>query len=154
MSCSVRVADENDVYGISVIERLSFGEPWLEASILNDLKLEYSEYVVCESEGHIIGYAGLHRILDEGHITNVAVHPARRMQGVGTAALEELIKRNEAKGITAYTLEVRESDNAATSFYKKQGFITEGVRKDYYPVSGGGREDALIMWLRPEAKKL
>jgi len=151
---TVRPAHENDVYGISVVERLSFGEPWLEESILSDLKLEYSEYIVCESEGHIVGYAGLHRILDEGHITNIAVHPARRMQGVGSAALKELVKRNEAKGISTFTLEVRESDAAATRFYENQGFVSEGVRKDYYPISGGGREDALIMWRRPEKGKL
>jgi len=149
LSWIVRPADEKDVYGISVVERLSFGEPWLEESILSDLKLEYSDYVVCESEGHIIGYAGLHRILDEGHITNIAVHPARRMQGVGSSALEELINRSEAKGIVTFTLEVRYSDAAATRFYENQGFVSEGVRKDYYPVNGGGREDALIMWRRP-----
>jgi len=145
---TVRQATEEDVYGISVIERLSFGEPWLERSILDDLLLEYSDYIVCESEGHILGYAGLHRILDEGHITNIAVHPASRRRGVGSAALEELMRIAKAKGVTAFTLEVRGSDAAAISFYEKHGYATEGARKDYYPVSGGGREDARLMWRR------
>ena len=146
---TTRAATEADVYGISVIERLSFGEPWLEKSILGDLKLEYSDYVVCENEGQILGYAGLHRILDEGHITNIAVIPGARRRGVGGAALKELLKRTEMLGINSFTLEVRESDEAAIRFYEKHGFVSEGVRKDYYPVAGGEREDARLMWRRP-----
>ena len=151
---STRPAEEADVYGISVIERLSFGEPWLEQSILSDLKLEYSDYVVCENEGHILGYAGLHRILDEGHITNIAVLPGARRSGVGSSALRELLARAEARGIGDFTLEVRESDMAARHFYEKFGFAYEGIRRDYYPRAGGGREDALIMWRRPAEGRL
>jgi ribosomal-protein-alanine N-acetyltransferase len=147
-SYKIRRATENDVYGISVIERLSFGEPWLEQSILNDLLLEYSDYVVCEKDGFIMGYAGLHRILEEGHITNIAVHPSVRRQGIGEAALEKLMTIAEEKGIRAFTLEVRDSDEVAIGFYEKQGFVSEGVRKDYYPKEGGGREDARLMWRR------
>jgi ribosomal-protein-alanine N-acetyltransferase len=136
------------VYAISVIERLSFGEPWLEQSILSDLRLEYSDYIVCESDGLIIGYAGLHRILNEVHITNIAVHPSVRRRGVGRVALEELIRRAGARGVKDFTLEVRDGDAAAIRFYERQGFVSEGVRKDYYPGDGGGREDARLMWLR------
>ncbi|MCL2111706.1 MAG: tRNA (adenosine(37)-N6)-threonylcarbamoyltransferase complex dimerization subunit type 1 TsaB [Clostridiales bacterium] len=142
----LRPANEDDVYGISVIERLSFGEPWLEDSIRSDLRLEYSDYVVCEKEGFILGYAGLHIILDEGHITNIAVHPSVRRSGAGGAALTELVRQAEAKGVRDFTLEVRAGDEAAVGFYEKHGFKTEGVRKGYYPASGGEREDALIMW--------
>jgi len=144
-----RPAEESDVYGISVIERLSFGEPWLERSILDDIRLEYSDYVVCEDGGHILSYAGLHRILDEGHITNIAVHPAVRRRGAGSAALCELLRMAEEHGVSSFTLEVRDSDTAAVRFYEKHGFVSEGVRKDYYPLSGGGREDARVMWRRP-----
>ena len=144
----LRAADKKDVYGISVIERLSFSEPWLEKSILDDIALEYSDYVVCEDEGFIMGYAGLHRILDEGHITNIAVHPSVRQKGVGEAVLSELLQRCEPKGISSFSLEVRASDEGAICFYRKQGFEIVGRRKDYYPKYGGGREDALIMLRR------
>jgi len=143
-----RPAEESDVYGISVIERLSFGEPWLERSILDDIRLEYSDYIVCEDDGFVMGYAGLHRILEEGHITNIAVHPAVRRRGVGSAALRDLLRTAADQGINSFTLEVRDSDIAAIRFYEKHGFVSEGVRKDYYPVRGGGREDARIMWRR------
>ena len=144
----MREATQADVYGISVIERLSFGEPWLEESILGDLQLEYSDYVVCEREGLVLGYAGLHRILYEGHITNIAVHPSVRKKGAGSAVLGELLRRAEARGIKDFTLEVRDSDEEAIRFYEKLGFVSEGVRKDYYPKEGGEREDARIMWRR------
>jgi len=144
----IRRATESDVYGISVVERLSFWEPWLEQSILDDIRLEYSDYVVCEKNGFILGYAGLHRILEEGHITNIAVHPSVRNRGVGKAILDELMSTAETKGIKEFTLEVRAGDNTAISFYERQGFTPEGLRKDYYPNEGGGREDALIMWRR------
>ena len=144
----LRSATEEDVYGISVIERLSFGQPWLEQSILDDIRLEYSDYVVCEEDGLILGYAGLHHILDEGHITNIAVHPSVRRMGVGIAILKELLQRTSARGIKDFTLEVRDGDKAAVGFYEKQGFVSEGIRKDYYPKDDGGREDARIMWHR------
>ncbi|MDR3365217.1 MAG: tRNA (adenosine(37)-N6)-threonylcarbamoyltransferase complex dimerization subunit type 1 TsaB [Clostridiales Family XIII bacterium] len=146
--CRVRPATAADADGISVIERLSFGEPWLKQSIRSDLLLEYSDYVVCENEGLVLAYAGLHRIIDEGHITNIAVHPSVRGCGVGTAALRELIRRAEMRGIADFTLEVRCGDAAAIRFYEKQGFVSDGVRKGYYPKDGGGREDAYIMWRR------
>jgi ribosomal-protein-alanine N-acetyltransferase len=141
----LRVAEDRDVYGISVIERLSFGEPWVEKSIRSDIGLAHSDYLVCERDAMVLGYAGLHRIAGEGHITNIAVHPSARRQGVGAAVLRELLRRSEAEGITDFTLEARASDNGAITMYEKAGFRVEGRRKDYYP----GREDAVIMWRRP-----
>ena len=159
---ALRRATEDDVYGISVVERLSFGEPWLEKSILDDIRLEYSDYIVCEKGGVILGYAGLHRILEEGHITNIAVHPSVRNRGLGKAILGELMSAAEKKGIKDFTLEVRAGDEKTIRFYERLGFVTEGIRKDYYPKEnaetnesgslkmGGGREDACIMWRRSE----
>jgi ribosomal-protein-alanine N-acetyltransferase len=81
----------------------------------------------------------------EGHVTNIAVHPSARRQGVGTAVLRGLLRRSESAGITDFTLEVRASDVGAAAMYEKAGFRVEGRRRDYYP----DREDALIMWRRP-----
>ena len=136
----------SDAYDISVIERLSFLQPWLESSIVEDIENESSEYVVCKVNGRVMGYAGLHIIFDEGHISNIAVHPALRNHGIGTSTLESLMTKAEEKGATSFTLEVRAGDAKAISFYEKLGFVSEGHRKDYYPCEGGGREDALIMW--------
>jgi tRNA threonylcarbamoyl adenosine modification protein YeaZ len=174
---SCRTATEDDVYGMSVVERLSFGEPWLEQSIRDDLGLPYSDYVVCAigsaekiitdsamenatsdrpdtcvAPSFIAAYAGLYRIAGEGNITNIAVHPSVRRKGIGTRTLCELIRRSEAEGIDSFTLEVRASDAGAVDFYEKLGFKTEGRRKDYYvKLNGGGREDALILWRRADS---
>jgi tRNA threonylcarbamoyl adenosine modification protein YeaZ/ribosomal-protein-alanine acetyltransferase len=149
----LREAGEEDVLGISVVEQLSFGEPWLEKSIRDDLELDYSDYVVCERDGVVLGYAGLHRIGEEGDITNIAVHPAVRRKGIGTAVLAELIRRAEAAGVKDFSLEVRVSDKGAAAMYEKAGFLGEGHRKSYYPTDDGAREDALIMWRRGSGKK-
>ena len=145
----VREALPDDVYGISVVERLSFGEPWLEQSIYEDLELPYSDYVVFapkENPSFVAAYAGLHRIVGEGHITNIAVHPSLRRGNIGSATLTELIRRSEEEGIDSFTLEVRASDLGAVRFYESLGFKVDGFRKDYYVDPKGGREDALIMW--------
>lgn len=144
----IRPAEERDVYGISVVERLSFREPWLEQSIRDDLGLSYSDTVICERDGFVLGYAGLHRLEGEGDITNVAVHPATRRQGIASAVLRTLIARAEALGVTAFSLEVRESDSGAIALYEGLGFVREGRRVSYYPTEDGAREDALIMWRR------
>jgi len=149
---AIRPAEERDVYGISVVERLSFREPWLEKSIRDDLELDYSDTVVCERDGLILGYAGLHRIGNEADITNVAVHPAARRQGIATATLRALIARAEARGVSDFALEVRESNSDAIALYEGLGFAREGRRVNYYSTDGGNWEDALILWRRGAEK--
>jgi ribosomal-protein-alanine N-acetyltransferase len=147
-----RAVCDADVYEMSVIERLSFGEPWLEQSIRDDIALPYSDYVVCvfdrDDGDEILGYAGIHNICGEGSVTNIAVHPAARRCGIGSGMLAELMHRSETHDVSAFTLEVRVSDAGAITMYEKMGFVATGRRKNYYPKEGGAREDALIMWRR------
>lgn len=82
--------------------------------------------------------------MDEGHITNVAVHPDYRQKNIGEGLLTVLIAATRDLGATCYTLEVRPSNHAAISLYKKLGFKECGFRKNYYE---DNNEDALIMWL-------
>ena len=82
-------------------------------------------------------------IVGEGHITNIAVDPAYRNQGIGKAVLGSLIEEAERRKLTGVTLEVRESNIEAINLYKKFGFICAGIRKDYYHDT---KEDAIIMW--------
>ncbi|MDR2771031.1 MAG: ribosomal protein S18-alanine N-acetyltransferase, partial [Clostridiales Family XIII bacterium] len=85
-------------------------------------------------------------VLNEGHITNVAVHPDFRGRGVGSAVLAALLERmRRGAGLTDFTLEVRASNAAAMRLYGKAGFLEEGRRKNYYTEP---LEDAIIMWLR------
>jgi ribosomal-protein-alanine N-acetyltransferase len=134
-----------DVDGIWSLEQLSFVVPWA----YSDFEREIGEnilasYMIAETKDLLIGYAGLWVVLDEGHITNIAVHPEWRGAGVATMLITELLKTARGKGANRFTLEVRVNNEPAISLYKKFGFRVEGYRKKYYKDTG---EDAAIMWL-------
>lgn len=140
----VREMHEKDIDGVLRIEKLSFATPWSrEAFVIEMTTNKLAKYIVAEKDGSIVGYAGLWFIIDEGHITNIAVDPQYRGQGIGALLVEELINISEKKGITNLTLEVRVSNTAAKSLYKKYGFQDCGIRPGYYADT---KEDAIIMW--------
>jgi len=135
-----------DVDEIEQLERQCFAVPWSKESLLYDVaENRLAVYFVAQWKEHIIGYAGVWCIVDEGHITNVAVSPKHRRKQVGTALMETLIRETEKEGITCHTLEVRAGNEAALRLYRKLGFEALGVRKGYYEDNG---EDAVIMWRR------
>jgi ribosomal-protein-alanine N-acetyltransferase len=127
------------------IEELSFHDPWSKDSMEKELQNSFARYLVVKSSGKVIGYGGMWLILDEGHITNVAVHPDFRGIGAGNLLLKSLIEIGEIESIIALTLEVRSSNNVAQNLYYKYGFLLEGIRKGYY---ADNNEDALILWKR------
>lgn len=140
----LRPAKVGDAKSIAEMEKICFTVPWSYEAILAELmENQRAFYLVAESNGKIIGYAGVWMILDEGHITNVAVLPQYRGRKTGTALVKQLLQITEAMGIVRHTLEVRRSNRSAIALYEKLGFQTAGVRKGYYIDNG---EDALIMW--------
>ena len=100
-------------------------------------------YFCAVTGGKAVGYAGMWKVFDEGHITNIAVHPEFRNAGVGSALIEALISAAKENGITSLTLEVRKSNLPALALYRKYGFRECGIRKSYYT---DNNEDAIIMW--------
>lgn len=102
-------------------------------------------YIVAECGGLVVGYAGVWRVEDEGHITNVAVLPEYRGKRIASSLLEEMFDICGKNGIVDYTLEVRVSNFPAISLYEKHGFESEGIRPGYYQ---DNHEDAMIMWRR------
>jgi ribosomal-protein-alanine N-acetyltransferase len=137
-----------DLEEVLDIEVLSFATPWSRNAFLYEL-LENERavyYVVHNSMNKLIAYIGMWVIFDEGHITNLAVHPAYRHQGVGKFLLINFIKAAREKKIKHLTLEVRRSNAVAQELYQKMGFVHMGVRKKYYL---DNNEDALIMWKGP-----
>lgn len=126
------------------IDALSFPTPWSRESFERELEInKFARYVVAKQAGIVIGYAGMWLILDEGHITNIAVHPEYRGIGAGNLLLEALIEICRIDSINSLTLEVRKSNLVAQNLYKKYGFLEQGIRKGYY---GDNKEDAVIMW--------
>ncbi len=129
---------------IMVIENLSFKIPWSRQSIVDEVTGNTFAYYLCARiDGRIAGYAGMWQVCDEGHITNVAVHPEFRQSGIGSALLENLISHARNSGIGSMTLEVRKSNLPAQNLYRKFKFVEGGFRKAYY---ADNNEDALIMW--------
>ena len=106
-------------------------------------KITFAAYFVAELSGRVVGYIGVWKIVDEGHITNVAVSPDYRRMQIGSALLKTMLEITAEEGIVRHTLEVRTGNEAAIGLYEKFGFETAGVRKGYYEDNG---EDALIMW--------
>lgn len=135
----------DDVEEVLAIEQASFPTPWSRLAFLSELlENERAVYLAARQEGRIIGYVGMWRILDEGHITNLAVHPDARRQGVGRRLLQTLCDLAQARGLHRLTLEVRVSNAPAQHLYESFGFLAAGVRPGYYQ---DNNEDALIMWL-------
>jgi ribosomal-protein-alanine N-acetyltransferase len=144
MDLIIRQAEEKDIKPMADMDILCFSTPWSEKSFEQEIKENpLAFYVVAETDGRIVGYAGLWFIEDEGHITNVSVHPEFRRRRIGEALISVLLAYTIKNGVLGHTLEVRVSNNAAISLYMKFGFESAGVRKGYYADNG---EDAIIMW--------
>lgn len=126
------------------IEQVSFPTPWSRYAFTCELlDNDFARYFCLTHQDKIIGYMGLWVILDEGHITNVAIHPDYRNRRLGELLMREVALRCQVLGVQRLTLEVRVSNLAAQSLYKRLGFSSMGVRRGYYTDT---QEDALIMW--------
>lgn len=133
-----------DLAQVVEIERRSFPTPWSRYAFLSELTQNvYAHYVVARRGGRVLGYAGMWCILDEAHVTNIAVHPDHRGQGLGDRLLTALEERARARGVRRMTLEVRPSNTVAQALYRRHGFVARGRRRGYYSDT---HEDALIMW--------
>jgi ribosomal-protein-alanine N-acetyltransferase len=131
---------------ILIIENLSFRIPWSRQSLSDEIiKNDFAYYICACYEDQVVGYAGMWHVCDEGHITNIAVHPEFRGNGVGSALMEGLISAARERLIVGLTLEVRKSNRPAIVLYEKYGFENGGLRKAYY---ADNNEDAIIMWKR------
>lgn len=132
---------ENDLSEVNAIEVASFDPPWPLQSFKTDLKQNrLAYYMVARHEGTLVGYVGAWIVLDEVHITTLAVDKDYRRQGIANSLIDNLLNEACRRGANSMSLEVRPSNKAARSFYKKWGFTVCGRRKRYYP-----DEDALIM---------
>ncbi|MGG0241053.1 ribosomal protein S18-alanine N-acetyltransferase [Bacillus rhizoplanae] len=145
MNITFRNMKEEDISQIVAIEEASFATPWTAEAFERELNMnEYAHYVVLETEEGILGYCGLWVILDESHITNIAVLPQYRGQRLGEALLQEVMNKARALGGNTMTLEVRVSNEVAKKLYRKFGFQNGGIRKRYYT---DNYEDGLVMWV-------
>lgn len=151
MDIIIRIMKESDLDRIMEVEKDCFTTPWSKNSFFLEVtKNQLARYFVAEVDGIIAGYGGIWLILDEGHITNIAVDSKYRRLGVGKKLLEALIVLCEKYSMMSMTLEVRVTNEPAKLLYQSYGFIETGRRPNYYQDVG---EDAIIMWKKLESRE-
>lgn len=130
--------------GVLAVEEACFSIPWTRADFVRETtENKMAVYRVALLDGCVAGYAGMWHVVNEGHITNVAVAEAHRRRGIGDALIRALIAVAEEREMIGITLEVRMGNAPAQALYAKYGFKPEGIRKRYYADTG---DDAVIMW--------
>ena len=128
---------------VAELERICFSTPWSRNMLAEELDNACSAFLVAEDDaGKVVGYAGLQVILDEGYITNVAVRPECRRNGIAGKLLQVFLDFGQANHLAFLTLEVRASNYDAIALYGSRGFRSVGRRKNYYEHP---KEDAIIM---------
>ncbi len=139
-----------DIEQICDIEKEAFPTPWSAEAFYNELmNNQFAYYLILEKDGQIIGYGGMWTIMDEAHITNIAIRKPYQGKKLGMKLLGRLQEAAYEIGIRRMTLEVRISNKIAQALYEKMGFYSVGTRKAYYT---DNNEDALIMWANLKAK--
>ncbi|MDO5142192.1 MAG: ribosomal protein S18-alanine N-acetyltransferase [Eubacteriales bacterium] len=137
---------ERHLDALAAVERACFHAPWSAAMLREELGRGI--FLVAERAGAAVGYVGCQTVLDEGYITNVAVSPACRRQGIARALLAALRQQAAQAGLAFVTLEVRASNAPAIALYTDAGFVPVGTRKRFYTAP---TEDAVLMtWYRAD----
>lgn len=140
----IRQMSASDITAVHQIECLSITPPWTEQGFAGALANENACFYVAESldSYEILGYCGLYFAADEGEITNVAVHPKHRREGVADQILATVLQDAVQRKLSQIFLEVRASNTAAKKLYEKHGFEFQGVRRNFYR---NPKEDAIVM---------
>ncbi|WP_066638321.1 ribosomal protein S18-alanine N-acetyltransferase [Desulfolucanica intricata] len=129
---------------VTEIEKKCFLTPWSRYAFTYEiLQNDFAHYIVALVDNQVVGYAGMWVVIDEAHITNVAVHPNYRGKQIGESLMKQMFIRAALRGAAKMTLEVRRSNEPAKRLYTQMGFKEYGVRKGYYSDTN---EDAIIMW--------
>ncbi len=137
----------NDVDEVVRIENDAYPFPWTRGNFFDSLASGYLAQVARESDGRLAGYFLLMPAVDDMHLLNITVRPDLHGRGIGRQLLSRIGALTRDAGIEAVLLEVRPSNLNALSVYRHVGFQQIGMRKHYYPASGGTREDAIVMRL-------
>lgn len=127
----LRLMDESDLEEVYGIEQKSYDYPWSMNGFVKSLD-QGLNYVFCNAEGQILGYCCILPVLDEATILNVCVAPKYQHNGIAKAGLLKVLDNLRSSDYKIVFLEVRESNLAAQSLYKKLGFNEDGIRKGYY----------------------
>lgn len=135
----------DDLDEVMEVEVNSFTIPWSREAFFNELtKNQFAQYLIVEVDQRVVGYCGVWIIIDEAHITNIALLPEYRGMKLGEALMSKVMELVREMGALRMTLEVRVSNVRAQNLYRKFGFVEGAIRKQYYT---DNMEDALVMWV-------
>ncbi len=145
MSITVTPMATEHIPAVAALEAACFSLPWSEAGLREELANPFARFLVALDGDTVVGYMGMHVIAGEGAVTNIAVSPVRRREGIARA----LLHASAADGVCRITLEVRESNTAARTLYEREGFVCDGVRPRFYEQP---TEDAVLysLYLKEE----
>ena len=134
----------DDIPIVLHIESLSFQSAWPANAFANELRdNKLAHYFVGRLDGRIVAYGGIWVILEDSHVTTIAVHPDMRGKRLGEELLVHLLDEAIERGASWITLEVRETNDVAQRLYRKYGFTVVSTRRGYY---SDNNESALVMW--------
>ena len=145
MEVIIRPLTEEYVDQVCVLEEEAFSMPWHKESFMEMIANENACYLVALVGEEVVASCGLRHIVGEGELNNVVTKSTMRGQGIGRQILLKLLDEGAKMGAQAFTLEVRVSNTPAIHLYESLGFVSEGIRKNFYEEP---TEDALIMWKR------
>ncbi len=134
---------EADIHEVSIIEHLCYSVPWHKSAYETELHNRSAYYVVARENRAVVGYGGMWVVMDECHLTTLAVLPDMRRRGIGRQLLSTLLRESIRRGACRATLEVREMNTSAQRLYHAYGFREQAVRRSYYT---DNQENALVMW--------
>ena len=141
----IREMTVDDLDTVVEIEKECFSVPWSRQGFMDALQKTDAYYIVVVADDRVVGYCGAYGVCDEADINQVAVTGNYRRSGIGERMVGQLLDGLTQRGYLYTTLEVRKSNTAAIALYEKLGFVSEGIRKNFYEKP---TEDAVIMWKR------
>jgi len=142
---TIEKVKECHVGQIAEIEQESFSDPWSHDALLYECENKLAHFHAAVIDGQVVGYFGLHIVIDEGYITNIAVRESYRGQGIAKSMMSKMLELASQHKLCSLTLEVRASNQPAISLYRRFGFQSEGLRKGFYTLPA---DDAIIMTRR------
>ncbi|MEP6755089.1 MAG: ribosomal protein S18-alanine N-acetyltransferase [Chthonomonadales bacterium] len=134
---------KSDIPAVMAIEKQCYPCPWQETAYYTELNNRSAVYLVARRDLKVAGFGGMWVVMDEAHITTLAVEPVHRQQKIGERLLNDLLCAAVNIGASHATLEVRESNVAAQNLYEKYGFTQAAIRRNYY---ADNQENAIVMW--------
>ena len=134
----IRAFEPEDLQAVAAIEAAGQAEPWSAEGFRDELARP-GRFIVLESGGRVVGFAGARRVGEEGYLLDIAVDPSHRRRGYGRSLLAFLEARLAAEGGRVLLLDVREDNAGAIAFYRANGFEEAGRRPRAYPDGTGGR---------------